>query len=517
MADRPPNTEVASGAERSVRTARAAVFLGVIAMVAINGDLAEQFALGWSALLICAAYVVITSVPAFMAPDEQRLTTLITASDVILITALIYVTGGMNSPYYPVYYLPVLQAAVRLSLRDAIAAAVLGVGFYVVVALTTPESDTQVLHAWARARTFGGISLFVAILCGILMRETRAHRQRVIELDIIHEISKRAQATLAVDDLLASVAASIHSTFPHARVSIYLRAKETGELKVEAAAPDVEEAACSSARAAACEQVVRTGQLIVRQGDLGEDILCVPLRAAETTVGVLCIEAETGGSFNTQTVSLAETLAEVVSGSLKNARLYEETLLGAMRALSAAIDAKHPYTHGHTQRVTAHAMHIARQIGMSKLERDDLELAALMHDVGKIGSPEALLDKPGKLTEEEWKIIRQHPGRGADMIANIAQMGRVAGIIRHHHERYDGGGYPDGLAGEQIPLGARVLALADAFDAMTTERAYHRPQPAAQAVEELHRFAGSQFDPNLVAAACSWVEVQAAQAAATSA
>ncbi|MFQ6133217.1 MAG: GAF and HD-GYP domain-containing protein [Armatimonadota bacterium] len=499
-----------------MRTARAAVFLGVIALIAIQRDLEHEVALEWAALVVAAIYVVVTSIPAIMGDGEQRLNILVTTADVILISALIYVTGGMNSQYYPVYYLPVLQAAVRLSLRDAIAAAVLGVGFYALVAFA-PQTDSQPELAWSRARTFGGISMFVAILCGILMRETRAHRQRVIELDIIHEISKRAQATLAVDDLLASVVTSIHSNFPYAQVSIHLRDKGTGDLRVEAHAPSEAAGDVSPLVASACQQVVGTGQLALRENGEGGEALCVPLRAAETTVGVLAIEAGSKGSFNTQMVSLAETLAEAVSGSLKNARLYEDTLLGAMRALSSAIDAKHPYTHGHTQRVTEHAMYIAHQIGMPKPECDDLELAALLHDVGKIGSPESLLDKPGKLTDEEWEIIREHPGRGGDMIANIAQMEKVAAIIRHHHERWDGKGYPDGLSGEQIPLGARILALADAFDAMTTERAYKPAYPPEQAFLELRRCGGSQFDPSLVEAACSWSGVSHAELELTAA
>ncbi len=500
-----PN-QMVSRAERGVGTARAAVLLGVIAMVAINRDLADEFSSAWLALLGCGIYVVITALPGATDQRSGQLATFITATDVILITALIYVTGGVASPYYPIYYLPVLQAAVRMSMRDAVAAAVLSVGFYAMMAFAESRDEQVAEAAFLRARTFGGISLFVAILCGILMRETRAHRQRVVELGLIHQISKRAQATLAMDDLLASVVRSIRGNFPYERVAIYLRDKQTGRPTPAAMSPEGNGDPGADLESALTD-VLQTGELVVASGGDGS-ALCVPLGVAESVAGILCITAERDVEFDTQAIHLAETLADVVAGSLKNARLYEETLLGAMRALSAAIDAKHPYTHGHTQRVTAHAMFMARELGMPKRERDDLELAALLHDVGKIASPDGVLDKPDRLTREEWAIIREHPVRGADMIGHIAQMEHVADIIRHHHERWDGSGYPDALSGEAIPLGARILALADAYDAMTTARAYKQALSPEHAVSELRRCAGDQFDPGLVEAACGWADAQ---------
>ena len=172
-------------------------------------------------------------------------------------------------------------------------------------------------------------------------------------------------------------------------------------------------------------------------------------------------------------------------------------LQGAVEMLLAAVDAKDSYTGEHSRRVTRIALRLGRAAGLSAPALRLLEFASLTHDVGKIGVPEATLRKAGGLTAEEWVEMRRHPVVSAEIVAHISDFREVAAVVRHHHERYDGGGYPDGLTAERIPYLARVIALADTFDAMTTKRTYGNPVAPAQAMEIIRENLGSQFDPLL--------------------
>lgn len=169
-------------------------------------------------------------------------------------------------------------------------------------------------------------------------------------------------------------------------------------------------------------------------------------------------------------------------------------------ALTAALDAKHPYTKGHSDRVADIAFFIARKLGLSREQQYNVHVAAHLHDVGKIGIPDALLMKPGTLTSREYEAIKEHSGIGGDILGKIGLLKNLAPVVRHHHERYDGRGYPDGLKGERIPLAARIICLADAYDAMTSVRAYRSGISHREALEEIRRCAATQFDPRVVCA-----------------
>jgi HD-GYP domain-containing protein (c-di-GMP phosphodiesterase class II) len=155
-------------------------------------------------------------------------------------------------------------------------------------------------------------------------------------------------------------------------------------------------------------------------------------------------------------------------------------------------------TFRHVDRVAACAYAIGRQLGFGPGRLRDLVLAAQMHDIGKIGLPPYILTKPGKLTGEEWDMIKLHPGKGFEIVSRIPALRSLAAVIRHHHERYDGSGYPDSLCGDSIPLEARIVSVADTFDALTSERPYRSAMSVSQAREELARVAGAQLDPNCV-------------------
>ena len=182
---------------------------------------------------------------------------------------------------------------------------------------------------------------------------------------------------------------------------------------------------------------------------------------------------------------MADTLKEKIKQLQQAAQENRELFKGSIKTLAAAIDAKDPYTRGHSERVTEYSLTIAKELGLSQEDLDNLENAALLHDIGKIGIKDEILQKPGDLTEEEFKIMKLHPEFGAKIIEQIPKLKPSVDGVRYHHERLDGSGYPAGLKGAQIPFAARIIAVADAFDAMTTERPYQKPFTPIAAIDRL--------------------------------
>ena len=175
-------------------------------------------------------------------------------------------------------------------------------------------------------------------------------------------------------------------------------------------------------------------------------------------------------------------------------KAYRDTL----NAVVNTLEARDSYTRGHTERVTLIAKSIASHLGMTDEELFSIEIGALLHDVGKIGVADAILQKAGPLNREELVQIQEHPDKGRGILSNIAYLSTAIPCVLHHHERFDGNGYPERLAGTDIPLPGRIISVADAFDAMTTDRPYRRAMPASRALAELRSFAGRQFDPRVV-------------------
>lgn len=186
---------------------------------------------------------------------------------------------------------------------------------------------------------------------------------------------------------------------------------------------------------------------------------------------------------------------EITITNLKNQ--YESILIASIEMLSNVLEAKDVYTDGHSKRVTKYATFFYEHLfGLNK-EYYDIEIAAKLHDIGKVGLPDSIIQKPDKLTAEEYKLVKRHPVIAADLVAKIDPGQRITPIIKHHHEQYDGSGYPDGLCGEAIPLGARIIALADSFDAMRSSRPYRQQLSIQKCLQEITDHAGTQFDPYL--------------------
>jgi putative nucleotidyltransferase with HDIG domain len=193
---------------------------------------------------------------------------------------------------------------------------------------------------------------------------------------------------------------------------------------------------------------------------------------------------------------LRETFKEERARTQQLTRSYAATV----RALSNAVEARDAYTGRHAERVAAYGIEIARVLGTDGLDRPEIEFGFLLHDIGKVAVPDAILYKPGRLTGEERALMARHPEVGAQILSGIEFLADAAEVVRCHHERWDGSGYPDGLAGQEIPLVARVFAVADVLDALTTDRPYRLGLPLEEARAMISRASGTHFDPDVVAA-----------------
>ena len=205
----------------------------------------------------------------------------------------------------------------------------------------------------------------------------------------------------------------------------------------------------------------------------------------------------------------ARQLADQVAVALSNSRLIEELNQlnwGTLTALARAVDAKSPWTAGHSERVTKLALQIAQELGFPEEEIDNLHRGGLLHDIGKIGVPAKILDKKGILTTKEYRIICEHPRMGTRILEPINAYKDVLGLVLHHHERFDGTGYPDGLAGEDISLATRILSVADVFDALISDRPYRAGMKMEEVLEFVEQEKGKQFDPGVVQAFLKVIE-----------
>jgi len=216
-------------------------------------------------------------------------------------------------------------------------------------------------------------------------------------------------------------------------------------------------------------------------------------------LGVFGINRQKG--FSSHDVELLESVGQQAAIAIENANLFkdlEHLFINTLKSLATIMDAKSPWTRGHAERVTDYAVAIGKKLGLDDNTLQTLKLGGLLHDIGKIGTYDVVLDKPDKLTREEFEIVKSHPERGAMILEPIKQLKDIVPIVRHHHERIDGTGYPDGLKGEEIPLLARILSVADAYDSITADRPYRKSPRLDYALSELRNNAGTQFDPKIV-------------------
>ena len=361
-------------------------------------------------------------------------------------------------------------------------------------------------------------------LSQVYKRKDEAHLLESAQkyLTTLHKVSDILSRAASVEALFDSIVQAILEVSGGDRAAILMRNKETGgvdmvtvrtkdgkasgEVKVSrSVVNDVLEKGISAFTddAMADDRYVG-GESIVRQRI--RSVMCAPMRTTEEILGVLYVDSQMAREFSEAELELLAAVGNQAGIALHRARLMQEVerlFLDVMKAIASIIDAKDGYTHKHSERVSAFGVRLAGHLGFDADSRAVVELSGLLHDVGKIGVPDAILNKPGKLTDSEFKEMRLHPLHGARILSNIksAKIASLMPGVKYHHERWDGKGYPEGLKGEEIPLLGRVLGVADFLDALTSDRSYRKGLPLEEALQMVKDLEGQAFDPVVVKAA----------------
>jgi HD-GYP domain-containing protein (c-di-GMP phosphodiesterase class II)/ribosome-associated protein YbcJ (S4-like RNA binding protein) len=341
-------------------------------------------------------------------------------------------------------------------------------------------------------------------------------------LSTLHQVSDMLSRALSVEALFDSIAQAILDVTSGDRAAVLMRNTETGSVKLAAVRTkdgkasgevklsrtvvnDVLEKGVSAfTDDAMADDRYGGGESIVRQRI--RSVMCAPMRTTDAILGVLYVDSHVAREFSEAELELLAAVGNQAGIALHRAKLMadvERLFFDVMKAIASLIDAKDGYTHKHSERVAAFGVKLARHLGFDADSRAVVELSGLLHDVGKIGVPDAILNKPGKLTDSEFKEMRLHPIHGARILAQIQSQKVVSLLpgVKYHHERWDGKGYPEGLQGEEIPLLGRVLGVADFLDALTSDRSYRTGLTLDDALNMVQELGGQAFDPSVVKAA----------------
>jgi len=365
-----------------------------------------------------------------------------------------------------------------------------------------------------------------AVLSGRVEQENKAR------LELIYEVSKKAGSVPRMTGMLEQVIEMTQKTLNASAASILLFRHSDHELYFEVASGPVGKALRHvklNTQYGIAGQVARTGKpLIVNDVSRSENfhkmiddttgfstksLVCAPLEVHHKILGVIEVLNKLDGSeFEEQDMEAVISVANTAAMAIENTRLHQtvlEAYKNTIKTLAAAIDAKDPYTRGHSQRVMEYTLLAGAYLSFSSEEMETLEYAAILHDIGKISIDSSILNKPGSLSKSEWELIREHPIIGANLLRGIPFLEKASELVLCHHEKFNGEGYPGGLKGKEIPLGSRLIAVADAFDTMTTDRSYRAAMTVEHAVKELRNCSGSQFCPGAVKAFISGLRLNA--------
>lgn len=349
---------------------------------------------------------------------------------------------------------------------------------------------------------------------GIEKQRMAAENLRLREALSLYKVSEAIAASLSLDQVLETVADSCLHEVRGDLVSTWLDDGSGGwferqNLRAPGVSADVALGAIDPSKVV---EHLRPDALLLEQGPKGlrffatppslplYSLVAVPLRIAQRTIGFLALASFTKGKrFDEGQRKLVSIIASRAAAAIENARLYEDlqaTFQQTIEGLAKAIDKMDRYTAGHSDRVATYAVYLARQLGLDGPLVEVVRQSALMHDIGKIGCV-LNLNKPGKLTSDEYEVFKKHPTYGRDILDPIKFLHPLIPGVYLHHERWDGRGYPLKMKGNEIPVIARIIAVADTYDAMTSDRSYRRALPHEVAVAEIERCAGSQFDPEV--------------------
>jgi putative nucleotidyltransferase with HDIG domain len=339
-------------------------------------------------------------------------------------------------------------------------------------------------------------------------------------LNTILEISRTIISTLEIERVNEVILSEAERIFHNEYGALFTLDEKSGHLALTAAAGFSENELENLKILGAWEEInkiiVSSSEVFLLVSDITKapefkkrdfvfrSFIGIRLDAERKTIGTLILSNKNPSSlFDSNQQRILEILANYAAIALVNAKLYKETedlFISLISSLVAAIDAKDPYTAGHSQRVTEISLSIAEELNLPRVEIKNLKLAAILHDIGKIGINESILTKPAELSFEEHKLIERHPELGVRIVRSIPHSERFIRGISDHHEFYNGEGYPHKLKQNEISLEARIIAVADCFDALTSERAYRKAMSLPEACQEIKRNSGTQFDPAIAEA-----------------
>ena len=423
------------------------------------------------------------------------------------------------------YKLLDIQIVFRLGLLYSITTAILGLIYFLVISLTL-----NVVEAFSGGRIIL-LSVIVAFLTAVIITPLREsaqswidrlfYRERYNAGLMLQRLSQTTTSLLDLDKITQTVLTDLIETMHigHAAIFIKRDSDNSYHLHAEKGAPKIPAIAFSNNHPVVKwisdqNQILSKNELNVNPiframwkneleylNEFPAQLL-IPLNSKGDLVGfIIAGSKRSAQAYSHDDEVTLSTLANQTAVIIENARLYEDlenTFVQTVVTLANAIDLRDAYTSSHSQRIAEWAVYTAHLLGCTDQEVQAIYWGGLLHDIGKIGIPDAILKKPTKLDESEWKIIRQHTIHGAQLVASIKKLADVAPIIEYSHERYDGSGYPYGLKGEQIPLGARIIGVVDSYSAMRDERSYKRPFSHEEAINELKRNSGVLFDPEVV-------------------
>jgi len=360
--------------------------------------------------------------------------------------------------------------------------------------------------------------------------EANAHTDDIYaELDLLHRLTGQLHLSESEQELWRNALSWLAGTIPAQCLGIVLRRATEGEVADSEVAEDnladwevLTEGECPVERDELCELIRRFGPTSLRQPVLLNraettlptwhcptirELVCVPIEGGKQPRGWLLALNHRGsdqasfGEFGSVEIQLLSSVGTILGIHNSNLGLYQEQsqlFASSVQALTSAIDAKDRYTSGHSNRVAYFSVSLAERLGLGKADRDTIYLAGLLHDIGKIGIDDQLLNKPGQLTPEEYEQIKLHPQLGYEILKGVRQLDKVLPMVLHHHEAWDGSGYPHGLEATETPRMARIMAVADAFDAMSSDRPYRKGMPDEKIDAIFRAGAGSQWDPEVV-------------------
>ena len=518
------------------KSRRVETTIAALRWIAVAGGLIAAWGCipAWRITLIAALVTTYSVVGLWLASDEKRFRQFGRKSalasfvlDFIVVTAMVADTSARSSPVYALYWFLILCVGVRET-RVSRLLAVTGASLVASI-LATAYALRGLPNPSLFAETIGIRSAVIAFAfpIAVYISSTRSREQLVAErgsyLTAILKCGTQLTSCGNVQDLGFDMLKTLVSEIGAAGAQLLLRNEETGELECQAACnseiiPESESSGEIPVHAYA-RWVVNSGRdfLMRPGGKLDEDaaptqadrpVMATPLRwqtsGAENeshVLGVLVVWGSIGRDFDDDALEIIRILAAISSAAIVNLRLYmnmQKTFVQTLQSLANSLEARDEYTQGHSERVMQVACMIAESLGVRGESLDSLRNASLLHDIGKIGIPDAILKKAGKLTSEEWESMRRHPVVSEEICRPLGLGSDILFLIKHHHERLDAKGYPAGLQAQEQPLLQRILVASDAFDAMRSRRPYRDPMSKDDIRVELHRSAGRTMDPTVV-------------------